>query len=411
MAEQRQGKVIHNVGMLDLRSVSEETVAQIRRIGNVGVLLHSPETAGLVVRLNIGNIGSTIEAPHDARLLNGQQVLGAEAFQGEGEPLRLLINGQAIIRPEVTVEEIARGLGDLWLNGQLLCPEHLAGAVQAKLRQSNGKFQIYKKYPKLIVGNLTLDEAFLRSLEDGASMVVVGNLEVPEVLPNDLLEQQIGQLQVIGRLVCREENKQALLSRQEDLSAVKMTVIPAGYVPVEKPLFLDADMLEALPGRKLYCTQAVQLAPEVTAEALAAALDSLVVRGLLLCPAALKKAVARLCNLLETQTVFYEGTLWLVEDEETLRASRFDYAEKGKTTLVVTGELTVEAEVSPQVLAERLLKVHNFGEISCTSEQMGALQARLGVNQGEFVELTQAAPAVEEQPDEDCIGNAGYLKL
>jgi hypothetical protein len=51
------------------------------------------------------------------------------------------------------------------------------------------------------------------------------------------------------------------------------------------------------------------------------------------------------------------------------------------------------------VLAAQLAKVHNFGEIRCTPEQMAAIQARLGLNEGELVDSTQ--PKEEEMPECD----------
>jgi hypothetical protein len=148
----------------------------------------------------------------------------------------------------------------------------------------------------------------------------------------------------------------------------------------------------------------VQIGEDVTAEGLDNALEKLIVKDILICPAGLRGVVGRKCNLLETQAIFYMGELWLVESEMTLLASRFNYL-AGKATLVVQGELTIAPEVEPKLLADRLEKVHNFGEISCTQEQMGALQARLGINEGEFIDTE----AIEEEVG--TIGNVAYLKL
>ena len=38
----KQGKVIGNVGILDLRSATEASIAQIQEIGNVGAIIHAP---------------------------------------------------------------------------------------------------------------------------------------------------------------------------------------------------------------------------------------------------------------------------------------------------------------------------------------------------------------------------------
>ena len=54
---------------------------------------------------------------------------------------------------------------------------------------------------------------------------------------------------------------------------------------------------------------------------------------------------------------------------------------------------------------ERDIYVHNLGEIRCASEQMGAIQARLGLSEGELLDTAQAVT------DKDGIGNVGYLAL
>jgi hypothetical protein len=146
---------------------------------------------------------------------------------------------------------------------------------------------------------------------------------------------------------------------------------------------------------------------DVTAEALDKALDELVVKELLICPAQLKGAIAHKCNLLETEAIFYQGELWLIEADFTLGAARFDYLE-GKATLVNLGDLTIEPDVEPKTLASRLDKVHNFGDIYSTPQQMAALQSRLGLNRGDFSSLGQAG-AEEDNPN--YLGNVGHLKL
>lgn len=87
------------------------------------------------------------------------------------------------------------------------------------------------------------------------------------------------------------------------------------------------------------------------------------------------------------RVVFYEGELWLLDDEHTLRGSRFDYLE-GKATVLVSGELRIDPEIAPSVLADRFHVVHNLGRIRCTPEQMGAIEARLGIHEGELLDST-----------------------
>ncbi|MBI2504561.1 MAG: hypothetical protein HYW07_15180 [Candidatus Latescibacteria bacterium] len=406
-AKPQEGKVIGNVGVLDLRTATEASVGEIRRIGNVGTVLTSPETTHLLPRINAGNIGSTIEAPAEARLLSGQVIINRDYFKNQPEPLHLLVAGQVVIEPEVQAEDIEKGLGALHVMGQIFCPEQLSGTIQAKLRTLQGQLQTYDGALRLVLGDLVLDEHTLPALEDGVQFAVVGQVRIPRVVDDELLARKIAKLHLIGGLLCHEENAQVILSRLEEKTGMaEKTIIPAGLELVDRPLVIDADNLGALPSKGLYCTEKVQIEASVAAGALDQAVEKLVARDLLLYPKALAEVLARKCELSSTQAIAYEGELWLMEKAAELPASRFEYLE-GKATLVVLGVLNIDPEVEPQTLAGRLAKVHNKRVIKCTKAQMGAIQARLGLSKG----VLEDSEKKKEEREEGGIGNVGHLKL
>jgi hypothetical protein len=128
---------------------------------------------------------------------------------------------------------------------------------------------------------------------------------------------------------------------------------------VEKPLTLDGDSLEYLPGKQLFCKELVRIAAEVDPAALDQHLDSLIAKDMLLSPAALKPVMARKCSLFDTKAIFYADELWLVQDEQSWQAWRFDNL-KGTATLVVTGELTFDPAIPAAVLSEWISKIPNW---------------------------------------------------
>ena len=77
---------------------------------------------------------------------------------------------------------------------------------------------------------------------------------------------------------------------------------------------------------------------------------------------------------------------------------------------MVLGELKVDPEIEPQMLAGRLAKVHNLGTIWCTPQQMGAIEARLGLHDGSLRDSTVSEEA-GEPGEEHQIGNVNYLAL
>ena len=402
----KPGTVIGNINILDLRKATAETLASISKIGNVNVLLYSRETAPLIPQLNLGNINVSVEAPQDAQAVTGQVEVNREYLEGREQPVFLVVTGQVLVKPEVKPEDVEAGIAGLVVVGQILCPEPVLGAIQAKTVQLVGQSKAYPASGRLIMGSLTMDEAFLTGLEDGAELVILGSLRLPEVLPNELIEQKLAQLHVNGGIRVHQDNAAVIQARLAN-GARKMTVIPEGYALVSNPLVLDDTVLAALPSPNLFCLERVEVDRSASPELLDELVEQIIVKDVLLCPAALKGVMSRKCNILETKAIFYEGELWLVEGHEKLSASRFEYLD-GKATLVVTGALAVDQEVEPDVLAQRLAKVHNMGAIKCTPEQKGAIQARMGINEGAL-----GAGEAEEEPEEGSryLGNVNQLVL
>ncbi|MFN8443372.1 MAG: hypothetical protein U0175_21525 [Caldilineaceae bacterium] len=400
--ETNSGRIIRNVATLDLRSASAAAIGGIARVENVATLIYSPENADLVSKLSIGNVATMLKVPEGARLSTGQEEISRDSFKGLDAPLDLYVTGQLLIKADVAEDDLRAGLNSLSVSGQLIYPETVAGAVKSKLLHMNGQAIAYEPESKFVTGKWVLTESYLRGLEDNSVFLVFGRLDATELLPNDLLAQKIKKIRAMGRVTCREENSAVLLARTQDASSI--TTIPVGYSYLGDSLVLDASRLSALPGKKLYVSR-LQVDANVTSEALDQAIEALTITDLLIAPASLSATLAKKCNLLETEAIFYEGELWLIDNETTLYASRFDYLE-GKATLIVRGELKIAEDVEPKALAQHFAKVHNWGEIYCTPAQISALQARLGTNKGEF-----SQPAIKQEEDGNVIGNAAYLVL
>jgi hypothetical protein len=269
--------------------------------------------------------------------------------------------------------------------GPLKCPEYLLPLVQPRLQSLHGPTIAYACSPtsKVVAGDLTLREGYLRELDDGTELAVIGRLRVPQVLTNDLLKQKITRLYVLRTILCHEENAQVIAALAD--KPRKTTVIPAGFELVEGSLTLSLSGLDALPGKKLYCTGRVQINPDVDASLLDDRLDAIVSEDIVFFPVGLQEVISRKCEWHQTRLVVYVGELWIVDDERSLQAFNLDNLQ-GKATLVVYGELALDPGVDAQLLSDRLDKVHNFGEIRCTPEQMVAIQGCLGINDGDLVD-------------------------
>jgi hypothetical protein len=400
--EIKPGTIIGNVNILDLTKATEQTIASIRRIRNVNVLLYSKENAHLIPKLAIDNMNTSVQLENTPKITTGQLVISKESVQEVNEPLDHVVIGQMLIEPDVISADIERMFASLVMVGQLMCPEPAMAALKAKAKQMVGQQVSYPADARLITGGVTLNEILLSGLEDNTVLMVVGSLRVPEVLPAELFERKIKRLHVIGNARCPEENAAMIRAKLADGTG-KMDVVPTGYVLVEKPLVVDNAILDVLPGKKLYCLRGVQIETGIDPARFDDRIERLISKQAVLCPEELRSVLAKKCDLLKTRAVFYEGTLWLISGEEKLSTSRFEYLE-GKATLVVQGMLKIDDDVEPRILAERLDKVYNFGMIECTKEQRGALESKLGVNEGMISDSAG-------DKDENTIGNVNLLTL
>jgi hypothetical protein len=409
-------KAIVNVGFLDLRHVTPETWEQVCWVKNVGTIVCAADPGGLLAGRTMLNVGSVFKAPPDGELnvLSSSMSFSRGYLEGRKNPETLVVLGSADFLPDVTVQDVEKAIAGLIVSGSLTCPEHLLDALQSRLYGISGSTRTYRCPPgtPFTRGALVLDQDYVQELEDGSELAVLGKLRVPKVLPNELLERKIHKLYVTGQIMCHEENARLIESLLAD-PPKKIKVIPAGLELVERPLELTNTVLESLPGAKLYCTRRVQVAADVDPAVLDARLEALVCEDLVLCPSTLKKVMAKKSNWFETRAIFYEGELWVVDDERDLPAHSFDMLE-GQATLVVFGELRVDPAIAPQTLSERLDKVHNLGEIYCTPEQAQAIRALLGLRDGDLEDSTAAEEHLRyAKISDDCelVGNSGYLAL
>lgn len=401
-----QEKSIGNINILDLRNATEDSVAGIKRIGNANLVIYTRKTAHLLTHLSIGNVNATVELPLDVdvRILMGSTVINREYFRNQNDPAYLLVMGKIVFEPDIPIKEIATGLAGFVMMGELICPENLIGAVQSKAKQVMGRTVVYPAFTRVKIGSLVLEKHYLDALEDGSELAVIGALRAPHDISSELLERKVAKLFVSGTILCHAENAQAIQTRLVDGSG-KVAVVPAGFRLVPEPLVLDNTLLESLPATRLYCTAPVLVETSVASALLDERLEKIISRDLLICPAPLRSVLTQKCDLLETQVVFYEGDLWLMDGEHHLWASRFDHL-TGKATVLVTGELTIDSKISPAVLTARLAKVHNRGVISCTPDQMGAIESLLGLRDGELVDSTRV-----DEESKDWIGNVNCLTL
>jgi len=401
------GKVIGNVNILDLRKATEDSVREVERIANVNLALVTGETGHLLNKLAIGNLNASAEVTPETKVetIMGALDIGGEFFRNTSHPIGLLVMGPVTIAPDVTPEDLERGLAAALVMGPVVVPEPLAGVLQTKVKLVMGPVTPYPVLEKVHKGKLVLDAAYLDTLDPATELAVIGPLSVPADVPQGLIRKKIGRLHVTGRTTCFATSEPEVRAALTGTSGT-VSVIPDGFTVVEKEITLTNELLASLSDRKLYFVRSVTIAADVETSRFAETIDRLVCEGTVVCPQALQTALAKVCDLLKTKTFFYEGTLWQIDSQSELLPARFDYLD-GRVTLVVHGVLTIAPDVSPDLLASRVAKVALYGVIECSREQQAALESRLASSEGVFDRVREPS---EEQPKRK-VGNANYLAL
>ncbi len=396
------------VNILDIRRLTEEKLAAVPKIGAVNIILYTRQNAHLASRLVVGAVNAMVEVPDGIEFHTSlsQTYLNKRFFDSQKEPANLLVIGHTYIDADVTEEQFLKGIGALTVVGNVVCPEHLSGLLLNKAVKVIGTTVSYPPFKLVKYEGLTIDEDYLNSIADGSELAVIGSLKVPDTLPDGLFERKVARLYVSGSVLCHAEDLAAIQARLVK-EVEKFTIIPSGTALVEKHLTLDADYMDLLPVRRLYVRDWVLIDASVSAAQLEAKLDWLTSEQMIVCPVGLKEALARKTQLLKQQVIFYEGTLWMFDGEHTLYPARFDALE-GQATMVVTGSLIVDAEVQHDVLKSRLAKVHNLGSILCSREQLSAIEARLGIREGELEEIRVES---EDKDEPEGIGAFNILEL
>ena len=191
-------------------------------------------------------------------------------------------------------------------------------------------------------------------------------------------------------------------------SSRKIEVIPDDYRVLDGPCKLDRSTLESWDTTKLYCFKRLEIAKDVTPQMLEEKLVALKARGVIYCPENLRPLLMKKSADSQAKFVTYKDTLLVVDTNYTLTPSYLKYA-AGQLTLVVEGNLEISKEVDPDQLFGKLDKVYNYGNIEVHGDQLGAIQAKLEVNEGNIDDAGAEDP--EDESDENRIGNIGYLKL
>lgn len=398
-----------NVNILDIRKPPQEDPGSIHLV-NVDTILYSQETDNLVHggrQIDAINVGQFVEASAQAKLIMDSITIDMDMLQYQKEPLDLLIFGIAIIAPEVTPDAVEKKVKSLKVvKGLLVAPRTLAEKIQSKTFEQNGLIIFYDTPNfRVATGRLVLDEDYLQSLADQTLLIVSGSLRLPSVLPEGLMKKKIKRIHPLDGILCHEENAAELRALIKDESK-SIKTIPAGFQLIEEPLTLSNFSLENLMSKKLFCREWVLIEANVDPKNLKQHLDRLISSEQIFCPVSCKDALADKVDWTRSDVVYYQGDMWLIDDDRTLDVETLK-STKGKATLVVLGQLSIDPKVEPAMFSKVVDRIHLLGNLRCSRELMPTVREKLGTRDGNIEDIAHKHNEIEPDDEEGAQDERG----
>ena len=275
-----------------------------------------------------------------------------------------------------------RKLDSLYLVGHASVPENLYGAFMHYVKEITGQVDIVPDTGKAIVGKVMLNDSYLEGLEDGTKLAIVGKLNLAEDLKPELFAQKVVSLSVVGTISCLDSQEAMLRQVLKDNGKSKLRISRSDCHNLPDGSRIDPFTLMSIT-KPFICSRGIiildeQISPELLQEQ-SVKFEAAAVYF----PSSLMKPMLNRLNG-ETKGFPYEaGKLELTSGHQLMTAVRLDSMAE-RCTLVVSGELEIDAGIQPESLAAKIGILDNYGRILASRDAASLLQGKLRQNEGEI---------------------------
>lgn len=401
------GQRIGNVGLLNLLNATAESIQAYEEIGNVGAVLYRSGQAHLLSLLNIGNLGRTIEVPQDYGYYNGHLVIDAAYLAALGKEVKLVVNGEVILAPDVEAGKLAEGLLKLSINGDVYVPPGMAGVVSQVFAEGSFSVKVYEgAMPRFENGSFVLSNAFLHAAEAPVNLIVNGLLNLPKDLDMELFDEKIRNIDVNGMAVVHEEQAAALYRKMKAAPNGVIEVVPAGYDLVKKRLRINSRSIRSFKGKKLKTKKPLILESGISREMFEASFERIDSKSFIVCSEEIEDLVYERLDRMETEVLSYAEGFIFIEGQEEWMESQLLAAER-PLHLIVEGVLVLNSDVTAEAFKKNVATVDLFGVIRTADPELkGIVRSKLRANEGEIISRSET-----ESCRETRLENIGELAL
>lgn len=401
---ENRNTVIRDIAIVDLTGASAEKLAQIKSISGAALLLlgQDQDVSGIAIK----DVASLIRLPGGVKFKSANGVTTISAADECEDKVYLMVNGVLTIEPDVTPEMILSRYSGMMINGIANCSRSVNDALSAIGATVNGRINAYPDGAILRLNqNVVLDDDFVEGNEPG--LYAVNKLIA---LDADAVEKALAKgIGIFTKsVVCAYEARVHVAKLLKECSP-RVTEIPEGFEYADSVRKIDRLRARRLRGR-VFTQNDVELEFAVTADDLKR-LDALHTTGRLTMSQAQLDAFMDLDLDCDALTLRDPGDI-SVDGDYALNAAALESLE-GKRRLCVAGDLSLDGDVSAQMLRDKFTSLKVGGDV-IAKRDLWAVLPGLSTIGGVLIEAEKLGAAPNKEAREEgvtCIEGMAMLKM
>lgn len=407
-------KVIKGIGVLDLTTATKESLNGLNEVKGVGCLLIAENNKNILEGVELSGIGSTITVPEsdmDSFVMKvGVSSLGASFFEGAQESLALMLTGVCVIENDITPELLQEKLSAIYGAGVIACPDDLLGVVNLKTSAFTGNISGYKNGAKILTDDTTIDNNFLESLEDGTSLVTLGDINMLSDINSELYLKKIEHLDYLGDIMTYERYRPLL---QNSNGKGDVMYIKDGFEYIHGTYELTSEVCDMAQDECWHIEGTLFIKEDVTEDMLKSCLKE-VYCSKLICPRTLLSTIKPM--LVNRPNILSYTNKIRTYNDHTLTLDQLEY-EKLPISILVNGKLKFDDSITQDVIDEKIETINNYGLITCDSKLIPIIMDKVRENNGHIASLQEMKQKEIEQDNNNenreitLAKGTGYFKM
>lgn len=385
-----------NAAICDVRKITEDVLSIYDSVKiNAATVISNQAAQVLLGKYHVKlNSASTTILPENVRfaIFNGKTVISPSAVVPD-EKIFQIINGFLEIEPGS--EDALNGYAKIVVNGAVTCPKSIADKAGGLLTV-NGQFDTYPDGCIRLKKTAVLDRFFhLRAKQDGVYYAAKRVVALaPDINFEKLAEKNVRF--ITNKLLVTESLAETAIPFFDEKANI--SIFPDGCAYVDDDAVLD-DTLVKRYGTSLYVDG--DLTIPAGASDLLDKITFLKVDGDLLVARSLKERVLAM-DIEYDEIKVVGGTLIADTASQKITAYMLEQAEDGLSA-VDCAHISIGADVTPELLREKLVSIIDCTSVTCTSEEQVSALAFVTVKDVASVSLEGNKEDKHKDEDENTV--------